>query len=200
LSLPLPLNDYFERYINLKTSLMNILIAVLAGIAGIIVLFLIIGLFSKKSYSLTRDIKIDRPLQDVFYFLKHLRNQEQFSKWVMMDPNMKKEFRGTDGTIGFVYAWDGNKQAGKGEQELKGIKEGERIDVEVRFIRPFEGIAQTPFTTKPISSNETQVTWGMTSTMKYPMNIMLLFMNMDNLLGKDLENSLLSLKKVLERK
>ena len=113
---------------------------------------------------------------------------------------MKKEFRGTDGSVGFVYAWDGNKQAGKGEQELKGIREGERIDVEVRFIKPFEGIATTPFTTKPISENETLVTWGMTSTLKYPMNLMLLFMNMDKLLGKDLETSLLTLKKILEKK
>jgi len=115
-------------------------------------------------------------------------------------PEHKKEFRGTDGSVGFIYAWDGNKQAGKGEQEIKAIDEGKRIDVEVRFIKPFEGIASTPFTTKSLSENETQVTWGMTSTMKYPMNIMLLFLNMDKLLGKDLENSLVALKKNLENK
>lgn len=55
-----------------------------------------------------------------------------------MDPNMKKDFRGTDGTVGFVYAWDGNKKAGKGEQEIKKITEGERVDVEVRFEKPLK--------------------------------------------------------------
>jgi hypothetical protein len=177
---------------------MNIVITVLLIIAAVIVFFLLLALFTRKSYSLHREIKIHRPLPEVFNYVRHLKNQDQFSKWVMMDPNMKKEFRGTDGSVGFIYAWDGNKQAGKGEQEIKGIKEGERVDVEVRFIRPFEGIATTPFTTKRISENETQVTWGMTSTMKYPMNIMLLFMNMDKLLGKDLESSLTTLKGILE--
>jgi len=179
---------------------MNIFVTILLILGAIIILFLVIALFTSKTYSLEREVTIGKPLKDVFNFLRYLRNQEHFSKWVMMDPNMKKEFRGTDGSVGFVYAWDGNKQAGKGEQELKGIMDGERIDVEVRFIKPFEGIATTPFTTKSISENETLVTWGMTSTLKYPMNLMLLFMNMDKLLGKDLETSLLTLKKILEKK
>ena len=179
---------------------MNIFVTILLTLAAIIILLLFIALFTSKTYSLKREIQIGKPLQEVFNFLRYLRNQEHFSKWVMMDPNMKKDFRGTDGSVGFVYAWDGNKQAGKGEQELKGIMDGERIDVEVRFIKPFEGIAATPFTTKSISPNETLVSWGMTSTLKYPMNLMLLFMNMDKLLGKDLETSLLTLKKVLEEK
>ena len=179
---------------------MNILITILLVLAAVIVLLLFLALFTNKTYSLKREVKIGKPLQEVFNFLRYLRNQEYFSKWVMMDPNMKKEFRGTDGSVGFVYAWDGNKQAGKGEQELKGISEGERIDVEVRFIKPFEGIAKTPFTTKSISENETLVTWGMTSTLKYPMNLMLLFMNMDKLLGKDLENKPVNLEKDFRKK
>jgi hypothetical protein len=36
--------------------------------------------------------------------------------------------------------------------------------------------------------------------MKYPMNIMLLFMNMDEMLGKDLETGLVNLKAVMEKK
>jgi hypothetical protein len=35
--------------------------------------------------------------------------------------------------------------------------------------------------------------------MKYPMNAMLLFMNMDKMLGKDQETSLVSLKNILEK-
>ena len=75
-------------------------------------------------------------------------NQDNFNKWTMMDPNMKRSFRGTDGTVGFVYAWDGNKRAGKGEQEITKITEGKRLDIEVRFERPFKAISSTPFTTE----------------------------------------------------
>ena len=178
---------------------MQILLLILAVIGGLLCLILVIALFAGKAYTIQRSITIAKPVEEVFSYIRLLKNQDNYSKWVMMDPNMKKEFRGTDGSIGFVYAWDGNKEAGKGEQELKGISEGERIDVEVRFIKPFQGIAKTPFTTKSLSENETLVTWGMMSTMKYPLNLMLLFMNMDKLLGRDLETSLLTLKKVLEK-
>ena len=178
---------------------MNILIIILVILAGLIGLILFTALFSKKGYSIGREITIDKPRQTVFDYIKHLKNQDHFSKWVMTDPNLKKEFRGTDGTVGFVYAWEGNKQAGKGEQEIKRIAEGERLDIEIRFEKPFEAIAQTPFVTESISENKTRVKWDMISTMKYPMNFMLLFMDMDKLLGKDLEISLKNLKGILER-
>ena len=178
---------------------MNVLIIVLIVIASIIALFLIVALFTRKGYTVERETVINRPKQEVFNYIRHLRNQDQFSKWVMMDPAMKKTFTGTDGAVGFVYAWEGNKKAGKGEQEIIGIKEGERLNVEVRFVKPFEAIAQTPFVTEAVSANQTKLKWGMTSTMKYPMNGMLLFMNMDKLLGKDLEISLGNLKGILEK-
>jgi hypothetical protein len=177
---------------------MNIIITILLVIGAIIILFLLVALFSKKGYAIEREVIINKPIQDVFNFIKHLRNQERFSKWVMMDPNMKKDFRGSDGNVGFVYAWDGNKKAGKGEQEITRIFEGKRVDIEVRFIRPFEGIAQTPFTTESVASDKTRVKWGMATTLKYPMNVMLLFMNMDNILGKDIQSSLVTLKGILE--
>ena len=42
----------------------------------------------------------------------------------MADPNMKKSYSDIDGTVGFIYAWDGNKEAGKGEQESKTSSKG----------------------------------------------------------------------------
>lgn len=168
-------------------------------IAGLIALVLVIALFSKKGYTVQREIVINRPKQEVFNYIRLLKNQDHFSKWVMTDPNMKKEFRGTDGLVGFVYAWDGNKKAGKGEQEIMEITEGERLDVEIRFIKPFEGIAQVVFITTAIAEHQTKLSWSMTSAMKYPMNIMLLILNMENMLGKDLELSLSNLKTILER-
>lgn len=111
---------------------------------------------------------------------------------------MKKEFRGTDGTAGFVYAWNGNKQAGEGEQEIAKVEEGELVGSEVRFVRPFKSVEHATFTTSAISDNQTLVKWHITSGMNYPMNVMLLFMNMDKMMGEDMETSLGNLKKLLE--
>jgi hypothetical protein len=180
---------------------MNILLIILAVMAGIIVLLLVIALFIKSSYSVARGIIIDKTVPEVFAYVKYLRNQDYYSKWVMLDPGMKKEFRGTDGTPGFVYAWDSQqKNAGKGEQEIKKVKEGESITVEIRFEKPFKAVSDAVMSTTGVGSGRTEVAWAFASSLKYPMNIMLLFMNFDKVLGKDMDTSLTLLKGILEQK
>lgn len=177
---------------------MTIVITILLVLAGIVALFLMLGLFMKKEYTIKREIVINKPKKVVFDYIKFLMHQEQFNKWVMMDPNKKKELKGTDGMVGFTYAWDSeNKQVGKGEQEIVKIVDGELLDVEVRFERPFKSTAKTPIKTIAVSENQTKVIWGMEGNSKYPMNVMNPFM--DGLLGKDLEISLNTLKSILEK-
>ena len=166
----------------------------------IIAIPLVVALFVKKTYSVEREIIIARPPHIVFNYLKYLKNQDKFSKWATMDPNMKKEYRGVDGTVGFVSAWESqDKNVGKGEQEIKKILEGKRIDFELRFIKPFAAVAKAYMTTDQMSRNETIVNWGFESSMKYPMNLMLLF-NMEKMIGNDLATGLANLKNQLENK
>lgn len=162
----------------------------------IIALPFIVALFVKKDYRIERDVVINKSNSDVFNYTRFLKNQDYYSKWVMADPNKKTDFRGTDGDIGFVYAWDGNKQAGKGEQEIVNLISNRQIDCEIRFEKPFEGIAQTSMTTIPMSNGSTRVTWSMNGRNSYPLNISNLFM--PGLLRKDLEVSLNTLKSRIE--
>jgi hypothetical protein len=180
---------------------MKIVKIILAAIAGIIILLLIIALFAKNEYAVERQVVINKPKQEVFDYIKALKNQDNFSVWAMRDPAMKKEYRGTDGTVGFVSAWDSQKDdVGKGEQEILSIKEGERIDYELRFIKPFEAKDKAYMVTETASDNQTKVKWGFNGRMKFPMNLMLLFMDMDKMLGKDLDAGLQNLKMILEKK
>jgi hypothetical protein len=151
----------------------------------------------KKGYNTHSEIIIDVNLQKVFDYLKHIKNQDNFNKWIMVDPGMKKEFKGTDGTVGFIYAWNGNKEAGEGEQEIKAIKEPASIETEIRFVRPFAGIANAKMTTEPISANQTKVTWNTASSIKYPLNIMVSMIV--KMLEKDMATSLATLKNTLEK-
>lgn len=176
---------------------MNALIIILLIVAVPVVLFLLLALFVKKEYSIERQITINKTKQEVFDYVKFLRNQEHYSKWVMADPVMKKNFKGTDGTVGFVYAWDGNKKAGKGEQEIKRLRDGESVDVELRFEKPFAGVATAFLTTSTAQAGQTVVKWGMNGSSVFPMNAMNPFVI--GMLGKDLEQSLFNLKTNLER-
>lgn len=176
---------------------MTILLIILLTLAGIIALLLIISLFTRKEYHIRRDIIIRAPRQTVFDYLKQLKNQDHFNKWVMVDPGMKREFKGTDGTVGFIYAWNGNKQAGEGEQEIKRLSEGTSIETEIRFKRPFASIAYANLAMESVSGTQTKVSWSNKSTMVYPMNIMVSII--ENMLAKDMDISLSNLKTILEK-
>lgn len=176
---------------------MNILITILLSIAGIIALLLLIALFMRKEYNIQREVLIHAPRERVFDYLKQLKNQDNFNKWVMADPDMKRTFTGTDGTVGFIYGWNGNNKAGEGEQEITAITEGTKIETEIRFVRPFAGVSYANLVTEPISGNETRVTWNNASSMKYPLNIMLSMI--EKMLAKDMDTSLLALKNILEK-
>ena len=166
----------------------------------VIVLILIIALFLKKEYSVIRHVEINKPLQDVFDYIRLLKNQDLYSVWASMDPNMKKEHSGTDGTVGFVSAWESNqKNVGKGTQTIKSIVEGERIKWDLHFIKPFEGLADAYMNTTSKVQGKTTVQWGISSKMKYPMNIMLLFLNLEKKIGDDLSAGLSNLKKNMEK-
>ncbi len=173
-------------------------ISIIAG--GIISVPLIVALFLNKKYLVERKITINRSKSEVFDYIKYLKNQDYYSKWASMDPLMEKSYRGTDATVGFVSAWSSEKNdVGKGEQEITKIKDGERIDYELRFIKPFESTSDAYMSTESISDKQTAVVWGVNGQMNYPMNLMLLLMNFDKMLGDDLEQGLAKLKAELEK-
>jgi hypothetical protein len=177
---------------------MKILKRILIVVAIIIAIPLIVALFTKHDYSIEREVTINKPRQEVFNYIKLLRNQTNYSKWAKMDPEAKMDYKGTDGTVGFIATWDG-KKSGKGEQEIKNVTEGQRIDMGLHFIKPMEGRANAYMATDSIGANQTKVRWGMNGTMAYPMNFMLVVMNMDKALGGELQEGLDNLKSVLEK-
>ncbi len=179
---------------------MKILKKLFIALGGVIAIALLVAFFVKKDYTVEREIVINKPKAEVFAYLKHLKNQDHYSKWNNIDPNMKKTYRGTDGTIGFISHWESNhEEVGWGEQEIKKIIEGERIDCELRFIKPFESTEQVFMSTKDLNENQTQVKWGFNGHMNYPMNLMLLFMDFEQMIGNDLQIGLTNLKHILEK-
>jgi len=176
---------------------MNIVVTILLVLAGIIVLLLIIALFMKKEHYVNREIIINAPKQKVFDFLKLLKNQEQFNKWAKTDPNRKWEFKGTDGTVGYIIAWSGNRSAGEGEKEITNIIEGKRIETEIRFIRPMRVTASVIMEMESLSEDQTKVNLINTGTMKYPMNIFIPMAEKN--FPKDMDESLATLKNIFEK-
>ncbi|MBC8000205.1 MAG: SRPBCC family protein [Leptolyngbya sp.] len=155
------------------------------------------ALFMPQTFVVEREIVIDKPNSEVFEFVKNLKNQEKYSKWFIVDPHIKKKYTGTDGTVGFVMAWDSDNEAvGKGEQEIKKIDDGKRVDVEIRMIKPFQSTDPAYTTTESIGENQTKVKSVYSGKMNYPMNL-LCGIGVDKL-GHEMHVNLVNLKNTLQ--
>ena len=203
--MPIMVILYFKavHIIKLRTwNNMHIIIIILLVLAGIIALLLLIALFMKKQHYVKRDIIINAPLQKVFDYLKLLRNQDEFNKNAMAGEDRKKEFKGTDGTVGYIYSWSGDKSAGEGEKEIKNIIEGKSIEMEIRFIKPMRVSATIIMETESLPApdghqDQTKVSWSNAGTLNYPLNIMIPMM--EKHVVRDMDSSLLTLQNILEK-
>ena len=176
---------------------MNILITILLVLICIIALLLIIGLFTKKEHDVKREIIINAPLQKVFDYAKLLKNEDEWNKNEKTDPNKIQEFRGKDGTVGFIIAFSGNKNVGVGEKEITNIVGEKRIEIEMRFVKPLGFTATLIMDTESFSDNQTKVNLSHTGTMKYPLSIMIPIF--EKMFAKQMDISLSNLKNILEK-
>jgi len=176
---------------------MNILITILLVLISIIALLLIIGLFAKREHYVKREIIINAPLQKVFDYVKLLKNEDEWNKNGKTDPNKKQEFRGKDGTVGFIIAFRGNKNVGVGEKEITNIIEEKRIEIEMRFVKPLTFTATLTMDTESLSNNQTKVNLSHTDKMKYPLSIMIPMF--EKMFAKQMDISSSNLKNILEK-
>lgn len=168
------------------------------GLFGILALVVLVALIAPKKYKVERSIIIHRPLPEVFEYLKYIRNQDHWSPWKKKDPNMHQESIGVDGDIGFINKWQGTKEVGSGEQELTRIIENERVESQLRFLKPWKSQSDAYIKVREVDEHHTEVFWGFTGNNQMPANIFMLFFNMDKVVGKDFEEGLERLKVVLE--
>ena len=166
---------------------------------GLLALIIMLALVAPRKYEVKRNISINKPLPEVFHYIKHIENQSYWSPLKQKDPDMKQEFIGTDGEVGFISKWEGNKEVGSGEQEIIKIEENKRLDSELRFFKPWKSISSGFFTVENVGDNQTEVVWGFKGINPIPFNIFMLFFNFEKAVGKDFEDGLSQLKQVLEQ-
>ncbi|MFM1810256.1 MAG: hypothetical protein RLZZ382_1481 [Bacteroidota bacterium] len=170
---------------------------------GLIAVLLIVALFIPEQILVKREIAINRNQIEVFDYVKHLKNQEKYGVWWKADPKMKITTSGIDGTVGYIHAWKStDDNVGVGQQIIMSLHEDStscKMEIELKFIKPFKSNNPSYMSTESISKNTTNVTWAITNNMPYPMNLLGAVMNMEKMLGDDLEQGLKNLKVILEK-
>jgi hypothetical protein len=172
---------------------------ILAALILVVAIVLITAYFMPRNYAVEREIIIHKPVDSIFTYVRYLKNQNEFSVWANIDPKMKLTYKGTDGSVGALSAWESKvKEVGVGEQEITKITEGKRLDFALRFKEPMNDTAVGFMSTESLAADQTKVKWGINGVIPYPMNIMLPFMKMDQMIGNDLQKGLDNLKAKME--
>lgn len=176
---------------------MRILKNILIAIISLMALALIVAFFIPRSYTVSVTETINKPKVEVYDYIRILKNQDEYSVWVMADSTLVPEIVGEDGTVGAIQKWNSNDDnVGEGEQEITALTPN-RMDVDLRFKRPFEGTAKAANILKAISENQTELTSEFYSNDKWPMNLMSYFFGRGMIHDAEVKN-LANIKKNLE--
>ena len=166
------------------------------GIAGVIILLLIVALFIPNDYSISVSTTINKPQKEVFDYVKMIKNQEKYSVWVMKDPKVQIEYTGIDGTVGAKSSWVSlDDNVGVGSQQITKMT-ANRIDVDIHFEKPMKGDDSGATIVEALSEDQTKITSEFYGHANYPMNLMS-FMFKD-FIKKDLTQNIANVKKILE--
>ena len=164
----------------------------------IVALLLIIPLFISKDMNYEKSISINSPIDKVWENVSSLSAMDQWSPWNSKDPDMERSQTGVDGEVGAKQSWVSEKKdVGEGSQTIVGVDKPNQLSTKLEFIKPFKSEADA-FVKLKEEGKGTSATWGFESQMKYPMNIMKLFMNFEKNMDKDFGAGLNKLKSICE--
>lgn len=172
---------------------MKILKYILLTLLGIIALALIVAAFLPKKFHVEGSQVINRPVQDVYNYVRYIQNQEAFTVWFKMDPDIQKAYSGTDGAVGGSLSWK-SKEVGDGRQVITALKENERVDIDL-YLMDDKNPGKHYFLTAAEGDNKTKVTIAVDGHVPYPFNLWMLFYDMN----KDFQKNADNLKEILEK-
>lgn len=178
---------------------MNKILKVIGAVLLVVVVAVVIGgLLGPKSFKTERSVVIHAPRHLIFTQIADYRHWPEWSPWYELDTNCRYEYFGTQGEADAGYRWQGNKKAGQGEMRTIEIAQDMRLVSRLHFIKPFESVAHATFTLDSAADGDTKVTWSFANDIPFLMRPMMLFMNMEKMIGSDYEKGLAKLKKVCE--
>jgi carbon monoxide dehydrogenase subunit G len=178
--------------------MLKAILIVVAILAVAVVAILAYAATRPDTFRVQRSTNIKAPADKIFPFINDFHTWTAWSPYEKRDPEMKRTFGGAPSGKGATYAWDGNKNVGAGHMEILDAPAPSRVTIKLDFSRPFEGHNTAEFTLEP-QGDTTKVTWAMHGPAVFIGKVMGIFIDMDNMIGKDFEAGLTSLKSLAEK-
>jgi hypothetical protein len=176
----------------------EIIVAVAIALVIAIAIVLILAAAKPDTFSVHRATMVKTSPERIFPLINDFHQWVSWSPYETRDPAMKRSYSGAASGKGAVYGWEGNKNVGAGRMEILDTSVPSKIVIKLDFFKPFEGHNTGEFTMLP-QGDDTNVTWRMFGPAPFMSRLTQVFVNLDNMIGKDFEIGLANLKRLTEK-
>ena len=158
---------------------------------------LIMAAARPDDFHVERSTVIAAPPAKIHPLIADFHRWTAWSPYEKYDAEMKRSYTGSPSGKGAVYEWQGNSKVGQGRMEVTDDPSSEVV-IKLDFYKPWEAHNTARFAMTPEGAG-TRVVWSMDGPSPFMAKVMGLFMNMDNLIGRDFEAGLANLKAAAEQ-
>ncbi len=170
---------------------------VLVGMAGLIAILVVIGLFLPASVQVERSVSIDAPAEVVYAVVSDLRRFNDWSPWYELDPEASYTISEPASGVGATFAWESeDPSVGSGSQQIIALQENRLVRVSLDF--GAQGVAVASYEMQALGEQSTRITWSMETDFGYDLVGRYVGLMIDDWVGRDYEKGLARLKTLVE--
>lgn len=150
------------------------------------------------TFRFERSITIAASPDKIHPLINDLHRFNSWNPYNKKDPAMKTAYRGPQAGPGAAYDFDGNGNVGRGTLSIVEPSGPNTVSMKLDMLAPMEAHNLIDFTLQPQGTG-TQVTWAMHGPTPFLAKVMHTILDMDKMLGTDLDAGLADLKALAER-
>ena len=158
---------------------------------------LLVAATRPDTFEVRRTASIKAPPDRVFPLINDLHAFNTWNPYEKKDPNLKGSYSGARAGKGAAYAFQGNQDVGKGSLEIIESSPASKVTMKLVIVEPFEVGNVVEFVLEP-KGDTTNVTWAMHGDVPYVAKIFHMLCDMDDMVGRDFEAGLASLRAIVE--
>ena len=133
----------------------------------------------------------------IYPYISQLSLGGAWSPYEKRDPGMKKTFKGEDGKIGSLMIFDAKPGVGTGQIEILNLNPNESVEMKLIMTKPIKANHIIKYKLTPEGS-ATRFSWSMEGENGFMGKLMTTVINCEKMMGKDMNEGIENLKKVIE--
>ncbi len=113
---------------------------IIGRILIVLVAFIAFGMYKAsglQNIQIVKSVTVNASKEKAFDMVRYLNNFPKWSPFLAEDPSQKYNVKGTDGTVGAQYHWDGNGGKDLGFQEIVKIDTFSFVGMKCDIQKPF---------------------------------------------------------------